>query len=711
MIGTRPALASFLHRATFAALFAATVTAARIDAQGACRAAIEYGMNPSFHTWSSRAIVLADALARARSFSYFELGQMRAAAPLIALGSGRPGAGWPDPAALGPGERYGAYLFGSMEGTLPDGRAQPYVIAWKGAGSCRLEGAYVVSERNRTDHRVEVFVDPTRGTGNSTLSCTWTATDPADPVRDVRVWLPGMESSGQLFWTPFLEKARAMNAGRGPHTWRVLDWARINEYGRPLTEGGFRFDLAGRTTPRSASQGTPRGMCPEYQVAFCNALGANLHFQVPHRTDDMSVADYAAFLRQQLLAVRDGSPAVPGLNGGRAFAGLDPSLTVTLELSNEIWNAGFPVHHWMKAEAARNGITFHQQIAREIELVFDLADTVFTGVHAARLRRYVGGFQPDPSYLEQLLRELRPDLQIDAAGPAIYFGPRRADVQRWMSGASSSSCPNCPTPEEVLASARLFIPTLREDLDRHRRLLESWTNPDGSHPAFVLYEAGPSFRSGFQPWAGAAKAAQLLPGMFDALVQDLVPLLVEEGVDLVHWYSFMTDQDPQGLDPFGMWNDMGQELGLPVAEPYLDEGAPKAAAICLGPPLDPACASASAFSRSAGTNLGCYAIRRPILGRRVQASVDLRASGNAAAVVMAALAPAQVALDGGQFLLIAPASASFLPERAGPLAAWALSVPNDPALAGLRLSTQALCFGGGNPPTFSNAMDLVFGRD
>jgi hypothetical protein len=71
-------------------------------------------------------------------------------------------------------------------------------------------------------------------------------------------------------------------------------------------------------------------------------------------------------------------------------------------------------------------------------------------------------------------------------------------------------------------------------------------------------------------------------------VDGLVPMLVEEGVDVVNWYSFMTDQDPShGVDVgFGIWNDMGQSLTLPVPEPYLDEGVPKAAAIYRGPPLE-----------------------------------------------------------------------------------------------------------------------------
>jgi hypothetical protein len=673
------------------------------SAQTECDWAIEYGMNPSFHTWSSRAIVFADAMTRTRQFSYFEQGVRRADAPLIP--NGALGAGWPDPAGLAPGQRYGAYLFGSMERTLPDGRVEPYVVTWRGSGSCELEGGAVAGERNRTAQRVEVVVDPTRGNADATLACTWTADDPADPVRDIRVWLPGMEATKALLWPPFLEKVRELNGGRGPHSWRVLDWNRINEYGHPADTGGFFFDLAGRITPASPSQGTRRGMCPEYQVAFCNAVGANLHFLVPHRTDDMSVADYMSFLTAQFLAIRDGSPAVPGINGDRPFAPLDPDLTVTVELSNEIWNSLFLVNGWMAAEAARNGVTFHEQVAREIELVFDLADQVFSGPHEPRLRKYVGGFLMGPSYLGLVLRNLRPGLEIDALGPAVYFGPRKVDSAAWLATGAS------PSAAELLASARARIPELRANLALHKQFADSWTNPDGSRPALELYEGGQNFKSATMPWARAAQEAQFLPEMFTAYVEELVPLLIDEGVDLVNWYSFMTDQDISGVDPYGIWNDMNQAITLPAVLPYRHEGAPKAAAICLGPPLAATCPEAQAIFRTAGANVPSYSIEAPVLGRELTVTVDLRTTGHASAFVLASSVLAQTPMANGQFLFIRPNSAALLTARNGPIASWVLDVPKNIALVGQSLFTQAIHFGGGRRDVaYSNAIELVFGR-
>jgi PKD repeat protein len=549
--------------------------------------AIEYGMNASENVWWQRAIAFADAMARAGEFSRVVNGTIgRVPAPLIPLGGDPPriGAGWPDASALQPGEKAGARLFGSMGGSMPDGRVQPYVLTWAGTGSCRLDGPPVVREQNRSANRVEVFVDPTAGGGDALLLWVLDASDPSDPVRDAHVWLPGMEPEQPILWPPFVEKLRAMNGGRGPSSWRAMDWCQVNQYGRTGGSAPFVFDLAGRITTSSPSQGTKRGVAPEYQVALCNAVGADLHFNVPHATDGISDADYEWFLRDAFTRVRDGSPAVPGVNGGRPFAPLAPHLRLTLEFSNEVWNPGFPVNAWLKARARAGGRTLPQQVAQEIARVFAVAEEVFAGSQAPRLRRFVGGWLGDASFLLEVLGALGPR-HVDAVGPACYFGPRKADVEQWLLDATPEGCPNCPTPEMVIASARQRIAEVDLKLLEHRLVASAYQNPDGSAPRLELYEGGASFAAGYQPWGAAASQAQRLPAMYDVYVLDYVPALVTRGVERVSWYSFMSDGNAQGTSgPFGHWERMDQTITLPVHDVYLDEGAPKAAAIYRLPP-------------------------------------------------------------------------------------------------------------------------------
>lgn len=547
--------------------------------------ALQYGMNLSENVWWQRGIAFADAMARAGEFYRIKNGAIgRVPAPLIPHEAGTPGSGWPDLTALDPGENAGARLFGSMAGSLPDGRELPYVLTWRGTGSCRLVGPGVVREENRDAQRVEVFVDPSAGLGNALLVWQLDESDPLDPVHDAHVWLPGMEPGVAVFWPPFLEKLQALNGGRGPVALRAMDWNEVNQYGRTDGAAPFVFDLAGRITPASPSQGTKRGVAIEYQVLLANELGSDLHLNVPHRTDALGSEDYDAYLRETFLRVRDGAPAVAGVNGGRPFPPLAPGRTLVLEYSNEIWNSIFPVNAWLRAEARASGRTLAQQAAAEIRHVFALAEEVFAGEQRARLRTFVGGFLANPSFLLEVLAELGPGVQVDAAGPALYFGPRREDIDAWMTDAGPGSCPNCPTPEAVLDSARLRIGDLDLKLLEHQLVVEAHGNPDGSVTRLELYEAGASFAAGFQPWGPAATAAQRLPAMYDAYVFDLVPAMLTRGVQRVTWYSLISDFSQGSSGPFGHWERMDQAITLPVPDVYVDEGAPKAAAIYRLPP-------------------------------------------------------------------------------------------------------------------------------
>lgn len=493
---------------------------------------MKFGMNPSFHRWWGREIVFADAMKRASEFTRLD--------PQGRQPTNEPARVRPD---QWPAERCAARLFSDMDGTIPAG---DYVVTWEEGGDVSLRGTAVVREVSRETRRIVVQVKR-----DGALFALFTP-----PVSRVRIWLPGMEAAKPLFWPAYVAKVRALNHGAGPSTWRTLDWTRVNDYG----SGEFVFDLAGVITPQSPSQGTKRGVCPEYQAQFCNAVGADLHFQIPHRTSEISEADYVRFVTWQLQAIK---------------RTLSPLRQLTIELSNELWNDDFPQNRWFRAEAAARGLTLEQEIARQLSLFW---------AHVARIfptaRRYVAGHTTDPTFMRRVLEALPEGTRVDALGPAFYFRPLREVIDGWMIGAEKGGdCPNCPTPLQIIAAARAALPKLRSGLREHRVLADRF------RARFELYEAGQSFIAGFQPWRQAAQQAQVLPEMYH-LYREVIALLAEERVDLVNWYSFVTEQQPTSEPSigFGCWNDMEQTITLPVPVPYQDERAPKASAIYQGPP-------------------------------------------------------------------------------------------------------------------------------
>ena len=126
--------------------------------------------------------------------------------------------------------------------------------------------------------------------------------------------------------------------------------------------------------------------------------------------------------------------------------------------------------------------------------------------------------------------------------------------------------------------------------------------------------------------------------------------------------------------------------------------------------------AASATVRNHGANPASYFVASlPVLGSPFWGWVDLQGTtGHPLAWLAGYSQPLTLVLGGGQVLLVDPASPSGelleLPAQTGASVLFRIAVPNDVALVGLALSTQAVHAGGGAPFALSNAQDLVLGR-
>ena len=128
-------------------------------------------------------------------------------------------------------------------------------------------------------------------------------------------------------------------------------------------------------------------------------------------------------------------------------------------------------------------------------------------------------------------------------------------------------------------------------------------------------------------------------------------------------------------------------------------------------------ATASAVFRNdvAGTNATGYVASAPLLGRDWMATVNNAGTGNFLAGVLGFAEPLELFLPTtGDYLLVDPLSPGgellHLPPAYGyGQVTFVVAIPNDPALMGTRLSTQAAGFGGGTGTTLHNAYDLFVG--
>lgn len=212
-------------------------------------------------------------------------------------------------------------------------------------------------------------------------------TDPADPLRNLRVMLPGFNPAAQAedFNPAFLEHLR------GFRVLRFMDWANANQ--------DDTVHWSQRTRPAHASQERRSGVALETMIGLAERLGAVPWFTIPHAASDDYVRRAAALIGA-------------GLARGRKFY---------LEYSNEVWNTQFPQAAYAAAQAARLGLADADAfyLRRSLE-VFRLFEDVLGG--DARMVRVLSGQAVNLWRARRLLqaRELRG--AVDAYAIAPYFG-------------------------------------------------------------------------------------------------------------------------------------------------------------------------------------------------------------------------------------------------------------------------------------------------
>ncbi len=189
-----------------------------------------------------------------------------------------------------------------------------YVCLYAGSGQVELRG--MAREVERKPGRIVFVPRPDHGG-----SLAITRTDPQDPVRDIRVLMPGSEATHrtETFHPTFLARWRGFN------TLRFMDWMHTN--GSKLVSWDDRPRVEDATW---AHKGAP----VEVMVDLCNRLKANPWFCMPHLADDGFVRGFAQVVKERL----------------------DPTLKIHVEYSNEVWNGMFAQNRHAQEMAKKLGL-------------------------------------------------------------------------------------------------------------------------------------------------------------------------------------------------------------------------------------------------------------------------------------------------------------------------------------------------------------------
>lgn len=241
------------------------------------------------------------------------------------------------PASLQPG-CYAETLMLTIPGAhRPQGR---YVCLYDGTGTVTFSNVGQVVSQTAGRIVVELRAD-------SGPFLQIRATDPANPVRNIRFLKPGFESTyaSDPFDPAFLQR------WGGFQTYRFMDWMRTN--GSTIRTWTDRPRVGDATW-------TEKGVPLEVIIDLCNRQGVNPWICVPHQADDEYVRSMAALFRDRL----------------------DPSLKVWVEYSNEVWNGGFPQYTYAEQQARTLGLgpadrpwegaaMFYSRRSREIFTLFE----------------------------------------------------------------------------------------------------------------------------------------------------------------------------------------------------------------------------------------------------------------------------------------------------------------------------------------------------
>jgi hypothetical protein len=279
-----------------------------------------------------------------RSYPFVDV--MKASFPFMSSGPNR----WSDERPLDlddhgwprtlPDDQYARAMLLHGETGHPTGRM---TVLYDGKGQLAYHGT--IRDLKRTPGRDTFDIGP------GGLFMDITRTDPEDPLRNVRVLLPGGRCGDddfafcerdadcgdarcvpfeetyqeQPFHPQFLEEVRPFEA------LRFMDWMHTNrevaqEDGvdephpiREMAEYPTRAHKSWRPVPI------------DVMVDLANLLGRDAWFNVPHTASDAFVRTFAERVAQRLR----------------------PDLQVYIEYSNEIWNTIFDQHHWVNAQGCR----------------------------------------------------------------------------------------------------------------------------------------------------------------------------------------------------------------------------------------------------------------------------------------------------------------------------------------------------------------------
>lgn len=288
-------------------------------------------------------------------------------------------------ASLQPGQYAETVMYDNQQDTPADFPTGNYTLLYDGEGTLAFDlgTASIISQ---TPGRMVVNVPP----GPNGIFLEITATNPDNPVRNIRFIMPGFEDTYQT--QPFHPKFLAKLAGY--KTLRFMEWM--------LANNSTVQHWSDRATTSDYTY-TWRGVPLEVMIQLANTLNASPWFNMPHAADDNFVTQFAGMVQQQL----------------------SPALKSYVEYSNETWNGMFTQTAYVQNQGMTQGLSSDPTAAgafytakRSVQ-IFQLWQQVFGGT--SRFVRVLPSQFTSPALSQEIVTYQNAYGYADALAVAPYY--------------------------------------------------------------------------------------------------------------------------------------------------------------------------------------------------------------------------------------------------------------------------------------------------
>ncbi len=272
--------------------------------------------------------------------------------------------------------------------------AGEYTVLWEGTGELSFWGGYE-NLTQTDDHRIVFdFLSPFE----NILEMTIITSDINDPIRNVRILMPGTEATYETepFYSLWLEKLSIFPAVR------FMDWGTTNSWGQPdnfTWDDPSLFAWEDRAQMDHYTWATNKGIPYEMMIKLLNDYDLDGWVCVPHRASDDYIEQMAILFRDNLESERQ----------------------LSVEYSNEIWNWIFGQTQWLnKYGCEQTGVSWPEGIVPYVQNCLDIWSDVFAN-DLDRIRRIAGVQLGWQDVSNRMLENLTPG-SFDAMSPTFYFG-------------------------------------------------------------------------------------------------------------------------------------------------------------------------------------------------------------------------------------------------------------------------------------------------